>query len=102
MAGAPKTLKDAKLQRYYDSLFDMHGSDGWRELMEDIAFIEGEHNKVDTVKDGDELRFRQGQLDFIRWLKTHKDRTESAYAHVLEEETGEAPEATGGEAKVIS
>lgn len=103
MSEAPKVLKDAKLQRYYDSLFEMHGSEGWRELMADVEYMEGEHNKIDSVTNNEELQFRKGQLDMIRWLKTHQERIEAAYTHILNEELGEgsAPEATGGVAKVI-
>ena len=103
MTQAPAALKDAKLQRYYDSLFAMHGSEGWRELMVDVEYMEGTHNQIDNVSTVEELYTRKGELNIIRWLKTHKDRTEAAYAHILEEDSGaDAPESTGGVAKVIS
>jgi hypothetical protein len=40
----------------------------------------------------------------IRWLKTHKERIEAAYAHLIEEQEGDgaAPEPTGGTAKIVS
>lgn len=102
MAEAPKALKDAALQAYYDNLFAMHGSAGWAELMTDVEYMLTEHNKVNTVKDAEELYFRQGQLEMLGWLKTHKDRTEAAYAHILEEESGQESEPTGGIAKVVA
>lgn len=97
------SLKDAKLQRYYDALFEMHGSEGWRELMVDVEYMETEHNKLDTITTVEELHFRKGQLDMLRWFRTHRDRIEAAYTHILNEEHGEgsAPDATGGIAKVI-
>lgn len=104
MTQAPKVLNDAKLQRYYDSLFEMHGTEGWREMMADIEYMETEQNRLDKVKTAEEMHFRQGELNQIRWLKTHKDRTEAAYAHMLDEQEGEgsADAPTGGVAKVVA
>lgn len=104
MAEAPKSLKDVRRQQYYDSLFDMHGSLGWMELMIDLEAMEIEHNKVDTCSNAEELHYRRGQLDIIRWLKTHKERTEAFYSNEIEEQEGVPQDfdPTGGVAKVIS
>ena len=102
MTEAPKVLKDAALQRYYDNLFEMHGSAGWANLLEDLAHMEQNYNRVDAVDAENSVDFRRGQLNIVRWLLGHKELVERAYGHILEEETGVESEPTGGVATVIS
>ena len=95
-------LKDRALQAYYESLFTMHGSPGWQALMEDVAQMEASHDRVAGLKTAEELWFRQGQLDMIRWLKSHAQLVEGSYNALLEQQNEIEPvEATGGRAQVV-
>ena len=101
MAEAPKALKSAELQRYYDNLFEMHGTAGWANLLEDLQHMEQNYNRVDAVDEQNTLDFRRGQLNVVRWLLGHKELVEHAYGLILEEEGGVELEPTGGVAEVV-
>lgn len=95
-------LKDLSLQRYYDALFEMHGTAGWRYLVEDIEGMIEATNRLDGVANDAELNFRKGELNMMRWLKAHAEIVEKTYNAKLAAESGEEEaEATAGVAKVI-
>jgi hypothetical protein len=98
-----KPLKDEVLEKYFQALFAMYGTEGWRMLMEDVSRMQELYDKVsngvDTVED---LWFRKGQLDVVQQLLTHQARNEAGYAASVEEQEGEAEEPTGGVAKVVA
>ena len=97
-----KPLNDEALEQYFQSLFAMYGTEGWRVLMEDIARMEELYDKVSNGVDTVEaLWFRKGQLEVITQLKTHQARTEAGYAAAVEEQEGESEAPTGGVAKVV-
>ena len=101
MSQAPQALKDKDLQDYYDALFAMYGTPGWRKLMEDVERMRQVHDTVRSVANGDQLLFRHGELAQMDWLYSHQERSEAAYALAIEDEGGEAEPSTGGVAKVI-
>jgi uncharacterized protein with GYD domain len=95
-------LKDQELQAYYEALFEMYGTAGWRVLMEDFARLKELYNEVGSLGTVEELWFRKGQLDVVDQMLTHQARSEAGYVLALEEQEGEAQDApTGGVAKVI-
>lgn len=96
-------LNDPALQAYYEALFEMYGSPGWRMLMEDIARMEAEHDRLDGLESGRALAFRQGQVDQMRWLKSHEQASEMSYNSLIAEQEGEAEvEASTGKAQVVA
>lgn len=95
-------LKDQELQRYYDALFEMYGSEGWRVLMEDLTRLREITNQLGSIDTVEQLWFRKGELSLIDQMLTHAARSEAAYGLALEEQEGEAQDApTGGVAKVV-
>ena len=95
-------LKDRALQAYYESLFTMHGSPGWQALMEDAALMEADYDRLSGLKTAEEMWFRQGQVDMLRWLKNHAQLVESSYNALVEQQNEiEAVESTGGRAQVV-
>jgi hypothetical protein len=96
-----KPLKDADLEAYYQALFAMYGTPGWKALMEDVSVM---REDLDTARglDAETLRYRQGELEQIDWLYTHQARSEAAYASIVDEQEGESEAPTGGTAKVIA
>lgn len=102
MSQAPQALKDKELQDYYDALFAMYGTPGWRKLMEDVERMREVHDTVRSVTTAEQLLYRHGELAQMDWLYSHQERTEAAYALAIEEEGGEAEESTGGVAKVVA
>jgi len=56
---------DKDLELYYRNIRNMFGTDGWKQLMEDLnsnAFV---INSVEAAKDNEDLHFRKGQLAVI-------------------------------------
>lgn len=90
---AKKRLKDnlnriesmtPELQKYYESRFDMMGTDGWKDLMEDIDNMIASLNNISTIPDEATLHFKKGELSILTWLRTLKEVSERAYEELNE------------------
>lgn len=81
-----KQLKDKSLQDYYDAVGDMFRSQGWKFLLEDLDELEKPIVDIMNVTSAEDLRYRQGQIDIIRWLRNKRQATELAYESLLEQE----------------
>ena len=90
---AKKRLKDSinriesmtpELQHYYESRFDMMGTDGWKDLMEDIDTMINSLNNISTIPDEKSLQFKKGELSILTWLKTLKQVSTQAYEELNE------------------
>ena len=96
-------LKDVELELYYQSLFDMYGSKGWKNLMEDFTALEESTKTVDGIQTREELWFRHGELSMLRRFLSHQAVSEQAYAGAVAEQEGVDEEApTGGVARVVA
>ena len=73
-----------ELQRYYESRFDMMGTDGWLDLMEDIDNMIASLNNISTIPDEATLHFKKGELSILTWLRTLKEVSERAYEELDE------------------
>jgi hypothetical protein len=96
-----KPLKDEALEAYYQSLFEMFGTEGWKNLVVDVEMMRAENDKARGLT-VDTLLFRQGELYQMDWLVTLQARVEQAYSSLIEEQEGESEAPTGGVAKVVS
>ena len=72
------------LQKYYESRFDMMGTDGWLDLMEDIDNMIASLNNISTIPDEATLHFKKGELSILTWLRTLKEVSERAYEELNE------------------
>ena len=73
-----------ELQRYYEDRFGMMGSQGWKDLMEDIDKMIESLNNISTIPDEKSLQFKKGELSILTWLKTLKQVSERAYEELNE------------------
>ena len=73
-----------ELQRYYENRFSMMGSDGWKELVEDIDTMIASLNNISVISDEQSLQFKKGELSILTWLKTLKEVSERAYEELNE------------------
>ena len=95
-------LKDKELDEYYQALFEMHGSAGWRKLTEDFGHMLKTYDSIVGLDTEQQLWFRKGQLDIIGVILGHAEVCERAYATLLaEQDGGEEAALTGGVAKVV-
>lgn len=93
MAFAKKRLKDnlnriesmtPELQRYYEDRFSMMGTDGWKDLIDDIDNMINSLNNISTIPDEKSLQFKKGELSILTWLKTLKQVSTQAYEELNE------------------
>ena len=73
-----------ELQKYYEDRFSMMGSDGWKELMEDIDTMISALNNISVIPDEQSLQFKKGELSILTWLKNLKLVSERAYEELNE------------------
>lgn len=76
---------DKELQQYYEERFSLMTTKGWNDLIEDVDKLKLSVADITTVKNGDDLQFRKGQLDIINWILTLKQVSESAYQGLKDE-----------------
>jgi len=73
-----------ELQHYYENRFSMMGSDGWKDLVEDIDSMIASLNNISVIPDEQSLQFKKGELSILIWLKTLKEVSERAYEELNE------------------
>ena len=71
-----------ELQHYYENRFSMMGSDGWKDLVEDIDTMIASLNNISVISDEQSLQFKKGELSILTWLKTLKEASERAYEDI--------------------
>ena len=71
-----------ELQKYYENRFSMMGSDGWKDLVEDIDSMIASLNNISVISDEQSLQFKKGELSILTWLKTLKEASERAYEDI--------------------
>ena len=62
----------------------MMGSDGWKDLVEDIDIMIASLNNISVISDEQSLQFKKGELSILTWLKTLKEVSEIAYEELNE------------------
>jgi hypothetical protein len=75
---------DPDLSNYYDAMFALFATPGWKFLLEDLNRMTQPSLDVRNIKDLDALRFIQGQTDVADWLFGARDRYEAAYTALTE------------------
>lgn len=78
-----------ELQEYFDSLFDLFGSKGWKALVEQLEATKASIQTIKGIPDAQTLHFRQGQLDVIEVLLNMPAMTEQSYQSAQAEEASE-------------
>ena len=69
---------DVELQQYYESRIAMFGSQGWADLMEDVAEMLKATDTLSGVTP-ENMRFKQGEISIMKWLLSLKDTSITAY-----------------------
>jgi len=73
-----------ELDKYYSDRFSMMGSDGWKDLVEDIDTMISSLNNISVIPDEQSLQFKKGELSILTWLKTLRQVSERAYEELNE------------------
>lgn len=73
-----------ELDKYYSDRFSMMGSDGWKDLVEDVDSMIASLNNIAVISDEQSLQFKKGELSILIWLKTLRQVSERAYEELNE------------------
>ena len=74
-----------ELQKYYEARFDMMASQGWNDLIEDIQVMATAYDKVERIKEVEDLYFTKGQLDILNWIINLQETSSEAYKELSDE-----------------
>ena len=74
-----------ELQKYYEVRFDMMASQGWKDLIEDIQVMATAYDKVERIKEVEDLYFTKGQLDILNWIINLQETSSEAYKELSDE-----------------
>lgn len=74
-----------ELQKYYENRLDMMGSQGWKDLMEDVETMLAATNNLDGVDSSDRLFFKKGEVSIIKWILGLKEMSEKAFEELKNE-----------------
>lgn len=70
---------DKELEQYYEARFEMFGSKGWKDLIEDMKERISAIESIRGVKDSDELFKKQGELECLDWLTSLEELSKDVY-----------------------
>ena len=70
---------DKELQRYYEARFDCLATEGWKDLMEDAQALLDSVSSIQDIKGVEDLYFKKGQIDILKWLLSLKAVSEQAF-----------------------
>ena len=76
---------DIKLQKYYEDRLDMMGSQAWKDLMEDVGAMLQATDTLSGVTP-ENVRFKQGEINMMKWLLTLKQTSEQTYTELQNED----------------
>ena len=79
-------LKDPELERQYQEVFKTTGSPGWDILVGEMKELAEPLNNIRTVRDLDDLRYRQGMLNVLDRFTTYKEVVREDYDNLLSDE----------------
>ena len=74
-----------ELQRYYENRLAMLGSQGWADLMEDVAEMLKATDTLSGVTP-ENVRFKQGEISIMKWMLSLRETSINAYEELLDED----------------
>jgi len=77
---------DKELETYYNNYFDFFGTNGWKQLIEELKTNATNINSVETVKDEADMYFRKGQLNILANLLNFQTMIEHGYEEATKED----------------
>ena len=79
-------MNDQELEKFYRAYEEMFRTEGWKNLMEDLAQNALQINSIEACKDDKDLYFRKGQLSMVANLLNLKDQIETAKEQIEEDQ----------------
>ena len=76
---------DKALQQYYEERFNMMATQGWQDLTEEADKMIETYDNVSAIATIQNLHFKKGQLDILRWLVSLKQTSEEVFKEIEHE-----------------
>lgn len=74
---------ERETQEYYDKYFTLFGSDGWKQLVDELSNNAAQINSVEATKDTNDLYFRKGQLNVLAYILNMQSIVETNYEEAI-------------------
>lgn len=74
-----------ELQDYYEERLSMMGSQGWKDLMEDVQNMLEATNRIDNIDSSEKLWLSKGEVSIMKWLLGLKEMSYKAYEDLKNE-----------------
>tara|TARA_R110000764_G_scaffold2311_1_gene9838 strand:+ start:89 stop:349 length:261 start_codon:yes stop_codon:yes gene_type:complete len=85
-------MKDTQLEKYFNDVYSLVATEGWKTLVSDIKADAVNINSVDFTKDSDDLLFRKGQLNVMAHIINFETSIRTAHDNALADEAEEETE----------
>ena len=76
-----------ELEKYYSERFELTGSKGWQDLVEDIDIMLSSTDTLSGVETQEQLWFRKGEVSMMNWIKSLRDTSKTVYDELKEVES---------------
>ena len=74
-----------EIQKYYEDRFSMMATQGWKDLMDDVATMLAATDNLSGVNTTEQLHFKKGEVSIMNWLKNLRDASAEVYERLQEE-----------------
>lgn len=69
---------DKETQEYFEDYFELFSTEGWKQFIEEIEDIIDTFS-IENIKDQDDLKTTQGQLQILNRIANFEDSIRNAY-----------------------
>lgn len=70
---------DREVEKYYNNLFDLFRTEGWKQVMQEVEDNITATNSVVDVKDNEDLFFKKGQLQVLTTFRRLEETVDLAW-----------------------
>lgn len=70
---------DREVEKYYNNLFDLFRTEGWKQIMQEVEDNITATNSVVDVKDSEDLFFKKGQLQVLTTFRRLEETVDLAW-----------------------
>ncbi len=70
---------DREVEKYYNNLFDLFRTEGWKQIMQEVEDNITATNSVVDVKDNEDLFFKKGQLQVLTTFRRLEETVDLAW-----------------------
>jgi hypothetical protein len=79
-------VKNKELESYYGNFLDLFTTPGWKQLLEDLETTVTQLNDIRSIRDAQDLAYRQGQLESISIFLNFETSVRKAIDSIEEDE----------------